>query len=82
VSPTIALNHVIEPTPTVIIFPSDHPGQRGEEAEVGENMLILPLGRSEAAAGGGWENDCDLKEYWRYSGGRWSGICPTVGLHV
>jgi hypothetical protein len=45
-------------------------------------MLILPLGWSEAAAGGGWENDCDLKDYWRYSGGRWSAIYATVGLHV
>jgi hypothetical protein len=47
----------------MLILPRDHPGLRSEDAEVGENMLILPLGWSEAAAGGGWENDCDLKHY-------------------
>jgi hypothetical protein len=65
------LNHVIEATPVVLILPNDHPGQRRDEAEVGKNIWILPLRSSKSAAGIGRDNDSDLKEYLRCSGGHW-----------
>jgi hypothetical protein len=40
------------------------------------------MSSSEAAAGSGREKDCDLKKYWRYSGGHWIRICATVVLHI
>jgi hypothetical protein len=76
------LNHVIKATPAVLILPNDRSGQRSDEAQVGKNMLIFHMSSSEAAAGSGWEKDCDLKGYWRYSGGHWIGIYATVVLHV
>jgi hypothetical protein len=76
------LTHVMEPTPTALILPSDHPGQRRDEAEVGENMLILSFSWSEAAAASGWGNDCDLNGCWRYNGRPRFGICAAVVFHV